>query len=250
MNFNPKKPKTVRNRILDALVNRLKLVVNNYHIRFNETNSIMFRDLTVQGTYIGDPRSFLFEIVGTHLINVFERTKDDSVETPLPQIVWDGTSNPIAIADSGMGLVIGDTSDLPIGDVFEIRFNTCNATLRDSVRYDRIFTEVAYPCAIVLPHREYKEHGPSDRYHSVIKTYITVWFEQEPSEADWFEEFLGDIEDVLMMDVQLGECLSYDFTLDEITTIQDEKSTERSGALLECSIFYRHSDKSTRNPRN
>jgi hypothetical protein len=161
--------------------------------------------------------------------------------------------NQYALGDSGVWVELVDNSTFISPEtpcVFEVRMNSCNSTIRDAVMFNKISENINYPCAIIYPYREWKDPKVSDRYQNLLKIYITIWYEQEPSDPLWCEEFLADVQNELLRDVQLGNCVSYDLHIDEITSVMDENSTERSGALLECSIFYRHSDKNTRIPKN
>lgn len=251
MNFTPKKPLSVRNRILDAIVERLKNVVNGTALRFSPASASSFLKWVVTGQLNGvTPRSFTltFKVGGN--VEIVEKTKDGEVSsTPVVQAFTPGT--PLVILDSGVSIDYDPLSGShDVDDVVEIRMNLCNSTIRDVVRWDKIGQNLNYPSAVVYPHREWKKHFPSDRYQSQLKVYITLWYEQEPDDVSWFEEFLADCQDELMRDIQFGQCLNYDSSIDEITVVDGENSTERVGALLECSIFYRNSDTTTRVPRN
>lgn len=252
MVFDPAKPYSIRNRILEAMSERLKCVVKGSSIRFDPASiALSLFQYEVTGTYIFDvPRSFEVEFLSPSEVRIKEFTKDgETLESSIDVPFFSGI--PFTISDTGC-LVSVDTTNgtLTPGLKFEVRFNNCNSTLRDVVRWDKIGANIAYPCAIIYPHREWKEPRVSDRYQNVLKVYITLWYEQEPDDVMWFEEFLADVENELLRDVQFGQCCSYDFSIDEVTVVDGENSTERVGALLECSILYRHSDTNTRISRN
>lgn len=252
MVFDPAKPYSVRNRILEAMAERLKCVVSGSSIRFDTTSvALSLFQYEVTGTYGFDvPRSFDVEFLSSSEVRLKEykddgETLDSSIDLPFTSGV------PFAILDTGCSVSV-DTSSGTItpGLKFEVRFNSCNSTIRDVVRWEKIGSNISYPCAIIYPHREWKDPRVSDRYQNTLKVYITLWYDQEPDDVIWFEEFLADVQNELLRDVHFGQCCSYDFSIDEVTVVDGENSTERVGALLECSILYRHSDTNTRTPRN
>jgi len=248
-------PATIRNRLLESVMNRLMNVVDNSYVRFDDANTLLCNDeVQVVGTYPDtiEPRTFHFEVTGPDEVRYWETIKDDEVvipasETTIASLLSD-TLYPIY--DSGMQFKIVFPAELPIGEKFEIRFNTCTASLRGVYRWERISQNVINPSMVIFPDKELKAHIPVGRYECDLKVALTLWIDAEPECYLYFEELLGDIITELGRDVKFGDCLNYDSTVTDVVIEDADGVSERIGAYVELHIKYRHDARDARVARN
>lgn len=246
-------PVTIRNRILEAITNRLKNVVDNSYIRFDETNELLCRDeVRVTGTYptTAEPRCFHFKVIGAARLKMWETIKDDEVIVPASELEFDVVSGvPAAISDTGMELTL-EFDALILDEHFEVRFNRCIDSLRGAYRWERISQNLISPSMVIFPQKELKEHIPVGRYECELKVALTLWIDAEPEAFSRFEEILGDVVNELGRDVKFGDCLNYDSAVTEIVIEDADGVSERIGAYIELLVKYRHDARDTRIARN
>lgn len=248
-------PATIRNRILEAVMNRLMNVVDNSYVRFDETNTLLCNDeVTVEGTYPDDtaPRVFHFEVTDVDEVKYWETIKDDEAIVPASETTVSGLVSDTLydIYDTGMQFKIVFPDELVVGEKFEIRFNTCTASLRGVYRWERISQNVINPSMVIFPDKELKARIPVDRYECDLKIALTLWIDAEPECYSYFEELLGDIITELGRDVKFGDCLNYDSTVTDIVIEDADGVSERIGAYIELHTKYRHDARDARIARN
>tara|TARA_R110001592_G_scaffold84640_2_gene250150 strand:- start:4337 stop:5092 length:756 start_codon:yes stop_codon:yes gene_type:complete len=248
LNINPT---SVRNKILDAIQYRLKGVVKNVQVYFNhlDTRSSNMPSATPGGTYVGDPRSFQFDVTGISEITYKEVFKDGfefGSDTTLS--VTDGDN--IVVADTGMTILINFTGDLTIGDTFEVFYANYTDSIRECYRWERIFTNTQTPSIVIFPQKETKEAVVSDKFDCTLNVALTLWVDSVPEGYLYFEELLADVIDRFHSNEQFGQCFNYDSEIVEVQIDNADGVSNKIGAYLEANIHYRHAVRDTRAAKN
>lgn len=244
-------PTSVRNKILNAVQYRLKGVVNGSNLYYFHLNDQGMPRPNSQftGTYAGVPRSFTFLIISATDVT-YKEVFEDGFSFGPDTTLSIASGVPFTIADTGMDLTLTWTGTLPVGDVFETFFNTCSDTIRDSYRWDRLFSNLQTPSIVIFPQKERKTIMVNDRYNCTLELAITLWVEEVPDAYLYFEELLADVIDQFNIDVQFGQCLNYDSEIVEVQIEDADGTSNKIGAFIEAHIHYRHAVRDTRAAKN
>lgn len=254
--INPK-PETIRNRILDAVKNRLETVVQDYYVRVgieNERVNIMTISLDGVNPDLGRDwnRVFKFTVTGPSALEYQEWSKDEEIALgdgiELTGVV-DGYIFPLLDTGRNVTLDFEGLTSLPENGTFEIHLGNRMFSLRGAYRWDRVVMNKVTPSIVVFPQKETKTPIPNDRYDCTLDIALTLWVESEPEGYSQIEEYLGEIINVLSADITFGDCLNYDSEVTEVQIQDADGTSEALGAYIELIVKYRHDVRDTRKKR-
>lgn len=239
---------TVRNRLLEAIKNRLEEVVANYYIRFNFDESSMAHllDIQVDGENISLLREYSEVFKCTFLpenkISIQKFIDDEETAVGEAEVfeLVDGVGIPIQ--ETGRNLIIGldGLSEFPEGESFEIHLGNRIFSIRGVYRWDRIVTNKVSPSIVVFPYDDRSQKIVSDRVDSHLRVSLTLWVESEPEAYSQLEEYIGEILSVLMREEHFGDCLNYDSEITNIRIVDADGVSEAVGAYIELLVKYRY----------
>jgi len=256
------KQKTVRNRILETIKERMKDVASpEGNLRFDTGPVTSFQMLSLSGTYTPDPddeytyRRYLIETISPSEINITRTYEEKSSDSPVTHNVSVG-SNVFALSDSGISLEFTSTDGvLVVGQSFNVRMNQADYSSNSVTRYIQTEDSTHYPCITVLPETENKATKISDRYNNKLHFIIEYKLNMEASELMDMEEWLGDIQDELTRSHRLREtnpdlCLNIELWVDKVEDYASDGISDWVGGYIKGQVHYRHAERNTRVPRN
>jgi len=248
------KPETIRNRILEAVMNRLETVVDGYYVRLGGSRDFVgLMEITLDGV---NPvltrnwnRVFKFSITGVDSMEYAEWINDEETQVgdavELTGVV-DGFQFPLADTGRVVTMVFNSLAELPTDGNFEIHLGNRCFTVRGAYRWDRVVMNKVMPSMVVFPQKEEKKAVINDRYDCTLDIALTLWIESEPEGYSQLEEYIGEIVDVLSQNVSFGECLNYDSEVSDIRIVDADGTSENLGAYIELLVNYRHDARNTR----
>ena len=248
------KPETVRNRILDAVKNRLENIVDESFVRFDATNGIFrFMDVDMVGVNPAgmEPRVFVCVATGIDELTITEWFKDQSVPSETSQVVTVTSGTPFTLSDTGheVTITMNSVSEFELDDSFEIRLNNSIFSIKGVYRWERVRLNKSDPSLVIFPQKETKKAVINDRYSCTLDLAITLWIDADPEFYSLLEEYIGEVLNELSRDIIFGECLNYDSEVTEVEIVDADGTSENVGAYIGFRIYYRHSISDTREVR-
>jgi hypothetical protein len=248
---------SLRGRILDAIADRMRNIVDNVNISFDEVNSVLnnFR-FAIDGTYSQEkPRRFLFEVVDELKLKYIEKDvdsePDENYVPPTETEVIFTKGVPFSISDTSVTLSIDFDTPANVGDTFLVIFNNCWKTIRDVRRYPRVNSNRPTEGISVYPLEEDKVKQVSDRYQNELWVCIEVFIEGEvESSFRDLEEVVADIEDEINRNRVFDKCLNYESETSKIRIFDSESTSEFVGAQIFTLVKYRNDIRKASKQRN
>jgi hypothetical protein len=244
--------KTVRERIVDRIVDGMKNISEESYIRATVG---VGASAASSGTYGGTShKKFELEVTGANEITYTNLTDSD---TPVVQAVTSGVAfdiNATDIGDTGIDVTVTYTGSLTIGDKWDLRLNKSFMTLEDVYPWWSAMQDPGLPSLMVVDTREDKKIIQSGDTHATydcdLEINLVLRYREIDRASNEINRLVGDIENEMNRDINLqesdGTCLSIMTEVVSSEIFITEGTQEMVGALIEARVIYRHRFTDTR----
>lgn len=236
---------TVRKRIIDLLVERLRDTVRGTQLYSTGDNEERQGACDVSGEYTGDfPVKFEITVLDSSTVRIKETTLwreyQSAHPTPYDVTVPYVVGTPIEIDDTGVSIAFDGTEI--VGDGWLIRMHTSCETIQYVYPYYNSPEDTGLPSLAVWPGIESSDPAVNDLSVNRLPLVLDLEIDSQSRAFGELESLIGNIKDEINRDHSLydnTECLAVDCYWDSTELYDSDASPSAIGVIIKIAIQYR-----------